>query len=210
VTYTKTPQARRGHTHRSAPGQSRAKKRHIVGKREAPARHSAGAGARTSPACAPGRSRGSLGPHDRGPFRWDDGGGTEGRGQPRGADVRRGSRAKRGSLRRGWPRTACDLTEPPCDVRNVSGSHGRDAGAEVAHGGWCSPALAPHAWARRSSTNAIAPRRRRCTPSCATTSRPWRVTLRDLGEGRKPKADPMAKRTPGIPGPSACHEPFGT
>jgi len=24
---------------------------------------------------------------------------------------------------------------------------------------------------------------------------------------RKPKADPMAKRTPGIPGPSACHEP---
>ena len=30
------------------------------------------------------------------------------------------------------------------------------------------------------------------------------------GEGRKPKADPMAKRTPGIPGPSACHEPFGT
>jgi RND family efflux transporter MFP subunit len=29
-------------------------------------------------------------------------------------------------------------------------------------------------------------------------------------EGRKPKADPMAKRTPGIPGPSACHEPFGT
>jgi hypothetical protein len=28
-------------------------------------------------------------------------------------------------------------------------------------------------------------------------------------EGRKPKADPMAKRTPGIPGPSACHEPFG-
>jgi hypothetical protein len=25
---------------------------------------------------------------------------------------------------------------------------------------------------------------------------------------RKPKADPMAKRTPGIPGPSACHEPF--
>jgi serine/threonine-protein kinase len=31
-----------------------------------------------------------------------------------------------------------------------------------------------------------------------------------IGEGRKPKADPMAKRTPGIPGPSACHEPFGT
>ena len=30
------------------------------------------------------------------------------------------------------------------------------------------------------------------------------------GEGRKPKADPMAKRTPGIPGPSACHEPFCT
>ncbi len=29
-------------------------------------------------------------------------------------------------------------------------------------------------------------------------------------EGREPKADPMAKRTPGIPGPSACHEPFGT
>ena len=29
-------------------------------------------------------------------------------------------------------------------------------------------------------------------------------------EGRKPKADPMAKRTPGIPGPSACHEPFGS
>jgi hypothetical protein len=29
-------------------------------------------------------------------------------------------------------------------------------------------------------------------------------------EGRKPKADPMAKRTPGIPGLSACHEPFGT
>ena len=28
-------------------------------------------------------------------------------------------------------------------------------------------------------------------------------------EGRKPKADPMAKRTPGIPGPSPCHEPFG-
>jgi hypothetical protein len=32
----------------------------------------------------------------------------------------------------------------------------------------------------------------------------------ERGEGRKPKADPMAKRTPGIPGPSACHEPFGT
>jgi len=31
-----------------------------------------------------------------------------------------------------------------------------------------------------------------------------------IGEGRKPKADPMAKRTPGIPGPSACHEPFGS
>jgi ParB family chromosome partitioning protein len=29
-------------------------------------------------------------------------------------------------------------------------------------------------------------------------------------EGRKPKADPVAKRNPGIPGPSACHEPFGT
>jgi hypothetical protein len=31
-----------------------------------------------------------------------------------------------------------------------------------------------------------------------------------LTEGRKPKADPMAKRTPGLPGLSACHEPFGT
>jgi hypothetical protein len=28
-------------------------------------------------------------------------------------------------------------------------------------------------------------------------------------EGRKPKADPMAKRNPGIPGPSTCHKPFG-
>ena len=33
-------------------------------------------------------------------------------------------------------------------------------------------------------------------------------SMRESGdaEGRKPKADPMAKRTPGIPGPSACHE----
>ena len=34
--------------------------------------------------------------------------------------------------------------------------------------------------------------------------------MRKDAEGRKPKADPMAKRTPGIPGPSACHEPFGS
>jgi nucleoside-diphosphate-sugar epimerase len=27
-------------------------------------------------------------------------------------------------------------------------------------------------------------------------------TLTRAGEGRKPKADPMAKRTPGIPGPT--------
>ena len=37
-----------------------------------------------------------------------------------------------------------------------------------------------------------------------------RVVGLTVEEGRKPKADPMAKRTPGIPGPSACHEPFGT
>jgi hypothetical protein len=36
------------------------------------------------------------------------------------------------------------------------------------------------------------------------------IRLPTFWEGRKPKADPMAKRTPGIPGPSACHEPFGT
>ena len=30
------------------------------------------------------------------------------------------------------------------------------------------------------------------------------------GEGRKSKADPMGKRNPGIPGPSACHRPFGS
>jgi hypothetical protein len=36
------------------------------------------------------------------------------------------------------------------------------------------------------------------------------ATIAVWSEGRKPKADPMAKRTPGIPGPSACHEPFGT
>ena len=29
-------------------------------------------------------------------------------------------------------------------------------------------------------------------------------------EGRKSKADPMGKRNPGIPGPSACHKPFGS
>jgi hypothetical protein len=39
---------------------------------------------------------------------------------------------------------------------------------------------------------------------------PADVLAGDFTEGRKPKADPMAKRTPGIPGPSACHEPFGT
>jgi hypothetical protein len=33
---------------------------------------------------------------------------------------------------------------------------------------------------------------------------------RHVPEGRKPKADPMGKRNPGIPGPSACHEPFGS
>jgi hypothetical protein len=36
------------------------------------------------------------------------------------------------------------------------------------------------------------------------------VVVHASPEGRKPKADPMAKRTPGIPGPSACHEPFGS
>jgi hypothetical protein len=37
--------------------------------------------------------------------------------------------------------------------------------------------------------------------------------LEDVGEGERvgsPKPIPMAKRTPGIPGLSACHEPFGT
>jgi len=38
----------------------------------------------------------------------------------------------------------------------------------------------------------------------------WLLWQLPDAEGRKPKADPMAKRTPGIPGPSACHEPFGT
>jgi hypothetical protein len=35
------------------------------------------------------------------------------------------------------------------------------------------------------------------------------ATYRAQGEGRNPKADPMAKGNPEIPGPSACQTPFG-
>jgi len=54
------------------------------------------------------------------------------------------------------------------------------------------------------------PREGMAAGSSGRRAKRGRPSQSSRGEGRKPKADPMAKRTPGIPGPSACHEPFGT